>query len=466
MERLRILGEIPVRKFQNGKEPVDPDGNPDTSFLAKLPADQSFTFQTIDKNGMVLNMAQTWHQLRPGEVRNDCGGCHAHSQKPTLFKDTAAAKPEYRIFDLTQTSPLLTSRANDQSGKQWDKVNETGLRYEKGIKNVEYYRDVRPILDRSCVACHTHKVAKPAGNLVLDDDAKGTVLAFGHDSGPAVPVPAAYFRMAGYNYSDPKHPLTGYGPDSATRYIRKFQSRRSLLIWKVYGRRTDGRKNDDFPTLTVPGDPKSISRRGKPIEKLNYDDPAALRRYIRDHVLDNHFTGSIMPPPESLNGTYLGPDGKAVKVPALTDEDRRTLVRWIDLGCPIDLDPAYNPSNPKSRSYGWMGDDQRPTLTLTYPSPGPNPPLTRILIGMQDAYSGLDMASFRVVADFRLAGIAPGKNLAALFKPMEQGIWELSLDEPITSLTNGTLTVSVCDRQGNLSRIDRAFSVTNQTNRH
>src|SRR5690606_10861275 len=39
-ERLRILGEFPVRKFgKDGKQPVDPDGNPDTSFLAKIPAD-------------------------------------------------------------------------------------------------------------------------------------------------------------------------------------------------------------------------------------------------------------------------------------------------------------------------------------------------------------------------------------------------------------------------------------------
>ena len=67
-ERLRILGEIPVRKFDDGtaSKPLDPDGNPDTSFLAKIPADVAFTFQTLDKDGMVLNMAQTWHQLRPG----------------------------------------------------------------------------------------------------------------------------------------------------------------------------------------------------------------------------------------------------------------------------------------------------------------------------------------------------------------------------------------------------------------
>jgi hypothetical protein len=53
---------------------------------------------------MVLNMA-TWHQLRPGEIRNDRGGCHAHSQEPTLFQQTAAARPDYRIFDLTDSTP-------------------------------------------------------------------------------------------------------------------------------------------------------------------------------------------------------------------------------------------------------------------------------------------------------------------------------------------------------------------------
>ena len=101
-ERLRILGEIPVRKFDADEHSsrLDPDGNPDTSFLAKIPADTAFTFQTLDKDGMVLNMAQTWHQLRPGEIRNDCGGCHAHSQKPTPFEKTAAAKPDYKVFDL------------------------------------------------------------------------------------------------------------------------------------------------------------------------------------------------------------------------------------------------------------------------------------------------------------------------------------------------------------------------------
>ena len=50
---------------------------------------------------------------------------------------------------------------------------------------------------------------------------------------------------------------------------------------------------------------------------------------------DLDYTGSVMPPPEAV---------KAGKVKPLTDEDRLTLVRWIDLGCPIDLD--YDPTKP------------------------------------------------------------------------------------------------------------------------
>src|SRR5690606_13322014 len=145
-ERLRVLGEIPLRKFEDGQQPLDPDGNPDTSFLAKIPADTAFTFQTLDKHGMVLNMAQTWHQLRPGEIRHDCGGCHAHSQRPTPFEETAAARPDYQVWDLTEHTPLVVDKARDESNRKWDAENESGLRYAADVQNVEYHRDIVPIL--------------------------------------------------------------------------------------------------------------------------------------------------------------------------------------------------------------------------------------------------------------------------------------------------------------------------------
>ena len=46
-ECLRILCEIPVRQFRgtDKEQPLDPDGNLDSSFLAKIPADQSSRFR-------------------------------------------------------------------------------------------------------------------------------------------------------------------------------------------------------------------------------------------------------------------------------------------------------------------------------------------------------------------------------------------------------------------------------------
>src|SRR5262249_19249946 len=137
------------------------------------------------------------------------------------------------------------------------------------------------------------------------------------------------------------------------------------------------------------------------------------------------YTGGVMPPPEAVAGTYVGPDGKKIKVAPLTDEDKLTLVRWIDLGCPIDLD--YDPAKPQERGHGWMLYDNRPTLAVTYPQPGSNAPLTRILVGMHDYDTGLDMASLQVVADFPVNGQAAGDNLAAKFKPKSAGVWELTL---------------------------------------
>lgn len=413
-ERLRILGEFPVRKFNGDQQTLDPDGNPDTSFLAKIPANVAWTFQTLDKDGMLLNMAQTWHQIRPGEVRNNCGGCHAHSQKPTDFKLTLASKPDYVPFDLTKQTPLLTTKKNDQSGRKWDVKDESGLRYTKGVVNVEYHRDIRPIFERSCVACHSSK-GEAAGNLVLDDNttAKG------------LNQPVTYRKLI--------HPESGKA--RATRYVWPSQSRTSLLTWKLFGRRTDG-----FPEKQVAGTEGDyhghISRGGDPYTP---------------------FKGSIMPPPEAVAGTYEGPDGKKIKVDPLTDEDRRTILRWIDLGCPIDLD--FDPKQPQRRGNGWMLDDQRPTLTMTLPQAGTNKSLERILIGMHDYDSGLDLESLSVVADFEIDGIAAGVNLAKKLQSKVDGVWELPFAAPVRNLKKGQLSVSVKDRQGNVSRIERTLSV-------
>jgi hypothetical protein len=433
-ERLRILGEIPVRKFRKDGQPKDPDGNPDTSFAARIPADTAFTFQTLDRDGMVLNAAQTWHQLRPGEVRNDCGGCHAHSQHPTDFANTVAGKPGRKIWDLVNETPLLTAKAGDQSGKKWDADDATGLRIIKnGPLNVEYFRDVQPILKKSCVACHSSKADKLAGNLNLDADAEKI------NSEHRGQFPGTYYRLAlddGAKFGHKPVGWDSWGAMQASRYIRKMQSRRSLFVWKIFGRRLDGFSNDDHPSESEPGKGDLVFK-GKQVDVQKFK-----------HMQDIDFTGSIMPPPDAV---------KSGKVAALTDEDRRTLVRWIDLGCPIDLD--HDPDHPERRGEGWMADDNRPILTLTYPRAGRNEEFSRILVGMHDYYTGLDMDSFTVAADFAVDDAPVGTNLASKFKGKTQGVWELRLAKPITALEMGKLTVSVKDRAGNIARIERTFKV-------
>jgi hypothetical protein len=432
-ERLRILGEIPLRKFNNDKLPKDPDGNPDTSFLAKIPADVGFTFQTLDKRGMVLNMSQTWHQLRPGEVRTNCGGCHAHSQRPTEFKLTAAAKQDYAIWDLTKTTPLITEKSRDESKKIWDTEDKAGLRFiNNGPLNVEYWRDVKPILARSCASCHSSKKNRdPAGNLDLDADDE---LVQYEQHGK---FPGTYYRLACDERGKFGHRAVGWdswGYPNASRYIRKFQSRRSMLVWKIYGQRLDGFANDDHPSEKESGTGK-LFHLGNEVELATNKARA-----------DIDYLGKAMPP--------LHPEVKP-----LTDEDRRTIVRWIDLGCPIDLD--FDPAHPERPGFGWMLDDQRPTLTLTEPLAGKSATWSRILIGMHDYGSGLNADSLRVESDIALDGTPAGENLAKRFREVSPSVWELRLAKPILDLKVGWLFVSVADRQGNITRIERRFAVGN-----
>jgi hypothetical protein len=406
-ERLRILGEIPLRKFDDqGKELLDPEGNPDTSFLAKIPADVPFTFQTLDREGMVLNMSQTWHQVRPGEVRYDCGGCHAHAQKGLDFNLTLAAQSEYKITDLTNGATQLV--------KTSDAAIAIVEKRKEGAVDVEFYRDIKPIFQRSCVKCHSKDSDKPAANLVLDDDE----LVGGYDN--------TYNRLANdsrANYG--RKPVIKNGSwrqTNASRYIRKFQSRRSLLTWKIYGKRLDGWTNEDHPTELIPGDAKTLPAGTNP------------------NSADIDFVGTIMPPPKS-------------DVPKLTAHEKLTIARWIDLGCPISRQgEGYS-------DRGWFLDELRPTLTLSAPRAGQNATVEQITIGMHDYYTGLDLESLEVVADFEIDGIAAGENLASHFEQTHSGVWSFKLKKAIEKLERNLLTVTVKDRQGNTTRIERTFSV-------
>ncbi len=396
-ERLRILGEIPVRKQDtSGATIFDPEGNPDTSFLAKIPADTPFTFQTIDRNGLALNISQTWHQLRPGEMRVDCGGCHAHSQLPLSFSSTAAGAPGFEPADLSTTTPLVSA---DVSG------NPIVLDVQQPVVDVEFLRDIRPILQDHCTSCHTQSDPTPPGNLVLDD--------LSVEDG----LPGDYRRLAADTSADHGYPPVisngTWRQTNASRYIRRFQSRRSLLIWKLFGQRLDGWSNAEHPTEATPGDAGTLPPGADPNEA------------------DLDFIGSPMPPSGS---------------PQLTEEEKRTFARWIDLGAPIGNGP-----------FGWLLDDLRPTLALSEPRPGYSPVVTAIRVGVADANSGVDVASLSITADFAVGGRSAGAELADLATHLGDGVYEINLGAPLGPTGQAHVNASIVDEQGNITRVERRF---------
>jgi hypothetical protein len=389
-ERIRILGEIPVRH----EGVTDANGNTDTSFLARLPAEVPFTFQTLDRNGMVLNMAQTWHQVRPGEARYDCGGCHAHSKAPLDFHTTVAGQEGFQPTDLALQTLLLTVTA----------LNGTPTTTIQPTTNVtvEYNRDVKPILEQRCAGCHFDDTSDGKLNLHADTTAltcEGTTW------------PGTYYRLVRDRNSN-ACPKFGLGPPAGTpgsffepqmtRYIRAFQSRQSLLIWKVFGARLDGRQND-----TRSGD-------------IDYDSAADA---IHPNLPTSH---------------------------GLTWDEKLTLARWVDLGAPIDFGSPG----------GWFEDDLRPTLWV---SPTVDEAwrgsVSKIIISAYDLESGLAANTLSVTFNIPIGQSPAGTNLAAGLSPTNGGVLDVPLLSPVDLVASrAVLTVTIKDNAGHLTEIRRAFS--------
>ena len=289
---------------------------------------------------------------------------------------------------------------------------------------VEYWNHVRPILQSKCIACHTSVPQAPYSfedvmELDLDRDFD-TVIEGGRF------WPGTFFRLTQDEravYGLP--PMSSYGSwflPQATRYVRAFQSRQSLLAWKVWGERLDGRTNADRPTEAVPGDPTTF--------------PAGANTDEAD--LD--FVGTIMPPP----GASAGP---------LSYEEKLTITRWIDTGTPVHQSAVPNFER------GFFTDDLRPVL---YASPSTEDakqaPITEVAIAAYDLESGLASGTLVLSFDVDLAGTPAGTNLAAGLDPAADGRITIALPEPLDAfLARATMTVRIQDLAGHTATIERTF---------
>jgi hypothetical protein len=89
--------------------------------------------------------------------------------------------------------------------------------------------------------------------------------------------------------------------------------------------------------------------------------------------------------------------------------------------------------------------------------------LTLIRIGAFDYYSGLDRQSLSVKANFPVNGERAGAELASLFTETGDHIWTMQIHPALTSLPSGEITISIKDKQGNLTRLVRSFSIVTTT---
>lgn len=254
-----ILGETPLRKYAaNGSPILDPQNNPDTSYEVRIPADVPFHHRLIDIEGLTLTSEWTWHGARPGERKTNCGGCHAHSHHttPLDFSLTAAGGAngfDYTIEDFALKTPMVSRDAAGQPSV---------VDYPAKIRIVEYWQDIQPIFDTHCVSCHDAGTA--AGGLRLD----------------AAAVP--WDRLA---FTDPAG-VVPYGVSQKTKYVRRHAASQSLLVWKAYGERLDGRLDS-----TRSGD-------------IDF--------------------GAMPDPNHPQNGVPF--------------KERRLIAAWVDLGCLVDVD--------------------------------------------------------------------------------------------------------------------------------
>ena len=96
---------------------------------------------------------------------------------------------------------------------------------------------------------------------------------------------------------------------------------------------------------------------------------------------------------------------------------------------------------------------------MSYARPGSNEDSVDLLrFGLSDAYTGINLSTLSVVADFPVAGRAAGAQLADLASPIGDGVYELDFGGPMSPNGSAHIQVSVEDVQGNVTRVERGFS--------
>ncbi|MCF6325343.1 MAG: DUF5011 domain-containing protein [Gammaproteobacteria bacterium] len=350
---LRILGEYPVRKPDgNGVEPMDNQGNPDTSFIVRVPADTPFLMQTIDKRGMALDIETTSRSVVRGE-QQFCSGCHVHTR---TGMDTLASRAKINTSefgDFTGASaPLFIGEDADGfptvASAQATYPDEKGASARRSFA-VDWDNNIAEIVQNRCASCHAEgESAQQLTGLRLDGDNRTYDLI----------IRNKYTREDGATINANSRPGNGLndiddeGTDRITphfqcctpsRWVSANSARSSMLVWALYGERLDGR--DPLTGLPPEGSGVVVDNRGKEFPEIWPKVGEHLA-----HVAD------------------------------MPESEKRLIARWLDIGAP---------------KLNVHDDMMRPVITLT---PVGGTSVSSILVGLWDD-SPLDFSRFKVTAN-------------------------------------------------------------------
>jgi len=329
----RILGEFPVRKFNgSGVQPVDSQGNPDTSFVLKIPAHTPFLFQTLDKRGMALDIETTSRTVVAGE-QQFCGGCHVHTRESIdPFVSLAKLDVSSPFGDFSGSSaPLLTENAAGDiiatpAIEIYDESLVPGVTKRKSFA-VEWENGISQIMETRCAACHKEDAAaQQLTGLRLDGNHRTYSLITG----------SKYIREDGQQIDTRTLPGDGLldvinqteGTDRITghqqccrqsRWISKLSARASMLIWAMYGERLDGRNPETGMPWGENGEviPDAIPAmmRNLPVDNGGRDHPEVWPK-VNEHL------------------AYLDGSSPMAGTTVMPEHEKRLVARWIDMGAP------------------------------------------------------------------------------------------------------------------------------------
>ena len=359
---LRILGEYPVRKPNgSGVEPIDGQGNPDTSFIVRVPADTPFLMQTIDKRGMALDIETASRSVARGEQQY-CSGCHVHTRTGMDTLESVAEDDVNTFGDFTGLSAPLFVGEDANGYPVVDSAQaiypaEAGVTARRSFA-VDWSNNIASIIQNRCASCHGEgEAAQQLTGLRLDGDNRSYDLItrgrYTNESGIVI--------NANTKPGDGLTDIDAPGTDRITprfqcctpsRWVSVNSARSSMLAWALYGERLDGR--DPLTGLPPVGS-------GVVVDSSGSENPEVWPK-VAEHLA--YLDGS-----SPLPGTTNMPEA-----------EKRLITRWLDIGA-----PRLNVHD----------DKMRPVMTIT---PVGETTISSVLVGLWDD-SPLDFSRFRVTAN-------------------------------------------------------------------